>query len=592
MPVTVPAASDLDPRRKARSLYWAGYRISHVARMLGEKLPTVQSWKRRDKWDETTPVDRVEDAIEARMVLLVQKEHKTGGDLKEIDLLARQLERTARVKKYTGGGNEADLNPKVANRNNGNKGPRKVPEKNAINDEQQALLVKTFHDELFDFQRGWHKAGLVHRVRNLLKSRQIGATWYFAREAFVDAMETGRNQIFLSASKAQAHVFKEYIRQFAAQTADVDLKGDPIVLPNGATLYFLGTNIRTAQSYHGNLYMDEYFWIGKFQEFRKVASGMALHKRWRQTYFSTPSSLTHDAYPFWSGALYNRGRAKADKVEVDLRHETLANGLLCQDGQWRQIVTILDAIRGGCDLFDIDQLRLEYGPAEFDNLLMCQFIDDSLSVFNFELMQRCMVDSWTVWDDYKPFALRPLGHRPVWVGYDPSHTGDSAALVVLAPPLALGGKFRLIERHQFKGMDFDAQAEAIRKITQRYDVAFIGIDTTGIGQGVFQLVKAFYPSVRGFNYSPQVKTMLVLKALDVVSKGRFEFDAGWNDVAAAFMAIKKTITPSGTQITFEAGRSEETSHADIAWACMHALANEPLEGQTAQNTGFMEIFTS
>lgn len=130
-----------------------------------------------------------------------------------------------------------------------------------------------------------------------------------------------------------------------------------MVLPNGATLYFLGTNARTAQSYHGNLYLDEYFWIPKFRELRKVASGMALHKRWRQTYFSTPSSLTHSAYPFWSGALFNRGRAKADRVDIDLTHSALAAGLLCADGQFRQIVTVEDAVRGGCNLFDLDQLR-------------------------------------------------------------------------------------------------------------------------------------------------------------------------------------------------------------------------------------------
>jgi uncharacterized protein YjcR len=59
---------------------------------------------------------------------------------------------------------------------------------------------------------------------------------------------------------------------------DVELKGDPMTLSNGACLYFLGTNARTAQSYHGNLYLDEYFWIPKFQELRKVASGMAIHK--------------------------------------------------------------------------------------------------------------------------------------------------------------------------------------------------------------------------------------------------------------------------------------------------------------------------
>ncbi|MDB0554511.1 terminase family protein, partial [Ralstonia solanacearum] len=179
----------------------------------------------------------------------------------------------------------------------------------------------------------------------------------------------GRNQIFLSASKAQAHVFKQYITQFAKDAAGVELKGDPMVLPNGATLYFLGTNARTAQSYHGNLYFDEYFWVPRFQELRKVASGMAIHRQWRQTYFSTPSSLSHEAYPFWSGALFNRGKAKDRQVKIDVSHAALCNGLRCADGQWRQIVTVEDAVRGGCNLFDLDQLRLEYSELDFANLL-------------------------------------------------------------------------------------------------------------------------------------------------------------------------------------------------------------------------------
>jgi hypothetical protein len=77
--------------------------------------------------------------------------------------------------------------------------------------------------------------------------------------------------------------------------------------------------------------------------------------------------------------------------------------------------------------------------------------------------------------------------------------------------------------------------------------------------------------------------------MDVIRAGRLEFDSGWVDLAAAFMAIKKTTTASGRQVTFEAGRSEETSHADLAWATMHALANEPLEGATNTNRGFMEF---
>ncbi|MFS7561805.1 terminase large subunit domain-containing protein [Klebsiella pneumoniae] len=364
---TTLTSADLDPRRQAMLLYFQGYRVARIAEMLGEKVATVHSWKKRDKWGDYGPLDQMQLTTAARYCQLIMKEHKEGKDFKEIDLLARQSERHARIGKFNNGGNEADLNPNVANRN---KGPRRQPEKNVFTDEQIEKLEEIFHSSMFNYQRHWWEAGKTNRIRNLLKSRQVGATFYFAREALIDALLTGRNQIFLSASKAQARVFKQYIIDFAKEV-EVELKGDPMVLPSGATLYFLGTNARTAQSYHGNLYLDEYFWIPKFQELRKVASGMAIHKKWRQTYFSTPSSLTHSAYPFWSGALFNRGRNKADKVDIDLSHSNLAPGLLCADGQYRQIVTVEDAVRGGCNLFDLDQLRMEYSPDEYQNLLMC-----------------------------------------------------------------------------------------------------------------------------------------------------------------------------------------------------------------------------
>jgi len=348
--------------------------------------------------------------------------------------------------------------------------------------------------------------------------------------------------------------------------------------------------MRTAQSYHGNLYFDEYFWVYQFEQLRKVASGMALHKQWRQTYFSTPSSITHDAYPFWSGDRYNKGRKKEDRVKVDTSHAALVNGLRCADGQWRQIVTVEDAVREGCDLFDLQQLRLEYSAEEWSNLLMCEFIDDTASVFPLVELQRCMVDSWEVWDDFKAFALRPFGYREVWIGYDPAMFGDSAGLVVVAPPAVPGGKFRILEKHQWRGMDFQAQADRIKKITEQYRVTYIGIDASGIGAGVYQLVKQFFPAARSITYSLEVKNRLVLKAKDVISSGRLEFDAGWTDLAQAFMSIRKTMTASGRQSTFEAGRSDDTGHADLAWATMHALDNEPLEGRDGRKTSFLEIF--
>ncbi|ELA3333012.1 MULTISPECIES: terminase ATPase subunit family protein [Klebsiella] len=582
MTITTDTTLLNDPRRQAALLYWQGFSVPQIAEMLQTKRPTVQSWKQRDQWDETAPLNRVESTLEARLIQLYAKPNLTPHDFKVADFLARQMERFARINRYGQTGNEVDLNPNVANRN---KGDRKKPTKNFFSDEAIEKLEEIFFAESFEYQLRWHRAGLEHRIRDILKSRQIGATFYFSREALLHALKTGHNQIFLSASKTQAYVFREYIIQFARRV-DVDLTGDPIVIGNnGAKLIFLGTNSNTAQSHNGDLYVDEIFWIPNFQKLRKVSSGMASQSHLRSTYFSTPSTLAHGAYPFWSGELFNRGRARAsERVDIDISHDALAAGVACPDGQWRQIVTIEDALAGGCTLFNLEQLQRENSVDDFRNLFMCEFVDDKASVFPFEDLQRCMVDSLEEWEDFAPFADNPFGSRPVWVGYDPSHSGDSAGCVVLAPPVVAGGKFRILERHQWKGMDFATQAESIRQLTEKYNVEYIGIDATGLGIGVFQLVRSFYPAARDIRYTPEMKTAMVLKAKDVIRRGCLEYDVSATDITTSFMAIRKTMTSSGRSATYEASRTEEASHADVAWATMHALLNEPLTAGSGQAT--------
>ncbi|GMW53926.1 terminase ATPase subunit family protein [Klebsiella pneumoniae] len=582
MTITTDTTLLNDPRRQAALLYWQGFSVPQIAEMLQTKRPTVQSWKQRDQWEETAPLNRVESTLEARLIQLYAKPNLTPHDFKVADFLARQMERFARINRYGQTGNEVDLNPNVANRN---KGDRKKPTKNFFSDEAIEKLEEIFFAESFEYQLRWHRAGLEHRIRDILKSRQIGATFYFSREALLHALKTGHNQIFLSASKTQAYVFREYIIQFARRV-DVDLTGDPIVIGNnGAKLIFLGTNSNTAQSHNGDLYVDEIFWIPNFQKLRKVSSGMASQSHLRSTYFSTPSTLAHGAYPFWSGELFNRGRASAsERVDIDISHDALAAGVACPDGQWRQIVTIEDALAGGCTLFNLEQLKRENSVDDFRNLFMCEFVDDKASVFPFEDLQRCMVDSLEEWEDFAPFADNPFGSRPVWVGYDPSHSGDSAGYVVLAPPVVAGGKFRILERHQWKGMDFATQAESIRQLTEKYNVEYIGIDATGLGIGVFQLVRSFYPAARDIRYTPEMKTAMVLKAKDVIRRGCLEYDVSATDITTSFMAIRKTMTSSGRSATYEASRTEEASHADVAWATMHALLNEPLTAGSGQAT--------
>jgi uncharacterized protein YjcR len=591
MPATThPFPTPGGPRAKARTLYWSGVGVPQIAEQLDVPLATVKGWRLSGKWDKSAPIERIDAAIEARIVWLAQMDGKEGRHYKEFDFLMRQQERLARIHRFAETGNHRDINKKIDAAQN-----RRSAARNHFEQPQVEALRSAFAESLFGYQRGWYEAGLVQRIRNILKSRQIGATWYFAREALTDAAENGRNKIFLSASKAQASIFRSYIRQFAKAVCDVELTGDPIILSNGAELHFLGTNSNTAQGYHGDTYLDEYFWIHRFAKFKKVTSGMAMHAKWRQTYFSTPSTLAHEAFPFWSGAAWNARRPKAERAEFSTDHDALRSGAVCPDGQWRQIVTVEDAIAGGCDLFDIDRLRLEYSPEEFANLLMCQFLDDTLSAFGMDLLQGCAVDSWDAWEDVRPFAPRPVGDSPVWIGYDPSgdgDDGDGAGLVIDLPPDKPTGKHRFLERHRLRGRDYQEQAEFVLSFLDKYKVEHIGIDETGIGDAVAKIVSQRFPMVTRYRYHPVLKSNMVMQAQHIMRRGRLEFDAGWSDLMQSFLAIRRTNTESGGSTTYTAGRNAATGHADLAWAGMHALFREPIES-VASPSGrgpILEIF--
>jgi uncharacterized protein YjcR len=604
-PLTLPPE---ERRRPARSLYWRGWSLGQIAGELDLKYDTVKSWARRDRWDDAPSIRKLEDCLETRLMVLICKEQKTGADYTELDALRRQVESLAKVRRYEApGGHSGDLNDKVANRNAGEKKPR--AKKNHFTADQAAELKAIFLDQLYGYQEAWF-AALSFRTRMILKSRQIGATYYFAFEALIDAIETGRNQIFLSASKAQAHQFRSYIVSFA-KLVGVALTGDPILITSelrpaeeaAAELHFLGTNFRTAQGRHGNFYFDEFFWVHSFEELNKVASGMATHKKWRKTYFSTPSTIAHPAYPYWTGERRNRRRKKADRIEIDVSHAALKDGAQGPDKIWRHIVNIRDAEAAGCDLFDIDELEDEYAPDEFANLFLCDFVDDSQSAFRFNDLVKCGVDTIEAWSNFNPEAARPYGDRPVWAGYDPqnSENGDNASLSIIAPPLEQGGEFRVLERHPLRGLDFDQQATFIRSMLSRYNCTYLGIDASGVGAGVYQLLAkpikaseglpAWKPAERGvakIEYSLEVKAGMVMKAQHVVSRGRLAFDSGWTDIISSFVSIKKTLTTSGRNVTFKAGRGGEDGHADLAWSIMHVLMNEPLDGKEAQKST-MEI---
>ncbi|WP_039013028.1 terminase large subunit domain-containing protein [Pseudomonas brassicacearum] len=560
----------------------------------------VYYWIRQGGWEDMLSDEEPLTAVGRRITLLLDKASVlTKDELNELDRLTTVRERLLKQAAKPSPAPLGEFPAEPQERRQGSRGERtgrsegsgKKREKKAKNDVSgltEVDFLDKFISKMYRYQQELFEAKqnpLTRRVRNILKSRQVGLTYYFAGEAFMDAVLTGDNQVFLSASRAQSEIFRSYIVGFAQQWFGIELTGNPITLSNGAELRFLSTNSSTAQGYHGHVYVDEYFWIRDFEKLSTVASAMGTHKKWRKTYFSTPSAVSHQAYPFWSGEEFRNSKRGKKAGGTWPSEAAYTQGALCPDGQWRKTITLDDAIAGGCDLFDLEQLQLEYDEDKFQQLFYCKFIDSTQSAFALKDLERCYSDL-LLWEDYKPDDDRPFGNSPVWLGYDPSRTRDDATCVVIAPPLEPGAKFRILEKHSWRGHSFTYQAAQVKKLTERFNVQHIGIDVTGVGYGVFDLVRDFYAKATPIHYSLEAKNALVLKAQDTIQGSRIEWDAGWTDIAQAFLTIKRGATGSG-QITYSASRTDATGHADIAWAIMHALANEPLNTNKRRRSRYL-----
>lgn len=593
-----------ETRDLIRKLYIRRVAVADIERETKVPRRTIYSWVEKHGWDSLIHKDEVLEALNRKLVTLLDKKELSDADLNAIDRLmgarAKEMKIRAMPEPAAPAGMimgaahkvQQDL-PLDADRVAGMKTEARQGKrgKNDFRGIAPDEVEQHFRDGLFQYQlQQWDNRH--HRVRNLLKSRQIGMTFYFAREAFADALMTGKNQAFLSASKAQAQLFRSYIISFALEWFGVEIKGtDKVVLRTDhgdAILYFLSTNSSTAQGPTGNVYIDECFWVPKFKKLKDLAGAIASHSHWRKTYFSTPSTKTHDAYALWSGEEYKRNQQKRKELPpfVMPGAKELRKGVLCVDGQFRQVITIHDALAGGATFFDIKQLEMENDPETFAQLYECKFIDDTNSAFRLEELLACAVAD-ARWPDFKPDDLRPFGSRPVWIGYDPARNRDSAEIVVLAVPIRPGGKFRLLEKITLQNQNWAYQAEVIKGLCARYEVQHIGVDCTGPGAGVYERVQEFYPAAMAIHYGVESKTRLVLKAQEIISTGRLEYDQKHSEIPAAFLAIRKVST--GTSITYVASRDQNIGHADAAWAIMHALIAEGLNstGGGRQSTYIM-----
>ncbi|WP_221800536.1 terminase large subunit domain-containing protein [Oceanobacter mangrovi] len=607
-----------DMKAHCRGLYCRGWRIPEISKETKIPRRTLYDWEEKYNWSDLVQTDDIEEAYKRRILALLNRsDDMTPTQLNELESLQGSLfkyqKQQGRIAAQVPDGQagpileaahqvqvrlplEALEKQPPPSTDDTERNPRKGRRlKNDFRGIGRDEVLGHFREGMFGYQLDEFDKVLADKNNKLrrrfyLKSRQIGWTFYCAREAFALALIEGRNKAFLSASKSQSRLFKRYILAFAMQWFGVEIKGgDEVTIQTDhgpVTFWFLSTNSNTAQGPSGDVYLDEVFWIRDFEKLEKLAGAIASHKHYRKTYFSTPSTQSHDAYQIWSGARYLKKREKdptlPDFVMPDAK--SLRRGVAANDGFYRKVISIHDAMAGGCDLFDLHDLMLENDDESFKQLYECHFIDDKNSAFVLDQLLRCAAND-SRWPGYKPDDVRPYGERPVVIGYDPSRSRDSAEVVVLAVPLKKGGKFTLLKRVTMLNENWAFQARTVKELIDQFNTVFVAIDVTGPGSGVFEAVQEHYPAAVPLHYSVEVKNRLVLKAQSMIKDNRVQWDGEHADIPMAFMAIKRQATANG--ITYVASRDKNIGHADVAWAIMHALQYEPLtstDGSRRQTT--------
>ena len=594
-------------KKQAESLYRLGASVEDIRQELN--LPNrrvIYNWA--EKWHTAIDTETLKFKTTRRLNWLIEKPHaeKSKADLAEELHKAELLIKLEKADGYrrgdgfiTGGG----PGRKPGQKSGSGKKREPKPKKNDVTQLSAQMLQEVEDRVFYPHQKLWIKAGenpKTARRRFILKSRQIGATYTFAWEAFKTAILTGNDQIFISSTKAQAEQFKAYIAVIAKEHFDIELTGNPtkLITEHGTVeIHYLSPN-SYANSRSGDVYFDEVFYTRSFAKMEKVAKPMATRHGLKKTYFGAPTALSHEAMDLWTGKRYSKHRPGVSINVADF--EPLYGGRLDDDGFWRCVCTVDSAIEMGWDQVKIEELMVDTpDPAEFDNVYRCQPIDDSFSVFKLSDVLACGVDPLSWYPDFDPdYPMRPAGNIPMSVGYDPAGIGDNAAISVCTRPYGWHEKFRLFEKQRYRGMVASQQAQKMVDIHRRYNVEYLDIDKTGPGiyipgevQQALQEAELDVPQMKAIMYSVELKSRMVQKAINVISQRRFEYDEDDKDLPMAFMAIRQSTTPKSGQVSYYSARDANTGHADEAWATMHCFMAEPMNVAVGDEGGGSVAFS-
>jgi len=382
-----------------------------------------------------------------------------------------------------------------------------------------------------------------------VKSRQIGFSHATAGAAVLGALCYGRPQIVLSASQALSDEVLEKSRRHAMLLARLGYPGamdftvnnaTELAWQNGGRIVALPASQRTARSYTGDVWLDEFAYHLDPQGIRDAAFPIALRGDWRIRVFSTPNGAQGVFYELvsrppsgWVVHSVTLDQALAEGVPVD-REEAYA--------------------LAGNDERLIDQWY------------RCRFVDGDSQYYPTVMLERAR--EWT--GEYPD-----LDQGTLHAGFDVGRTNDLSVLVVV---LLVRSVAYVLGVHEMPRMAFATQRETLVQYRRLYQWDTIHVDATGLGtQLAEELCEAWGEEVNPVVFTQKTKEVLMTGAFRWLSKNALRLPRDKSGAALIDEAkhIRRVVTSSGN-VTYSA-QSINGSHADRWTALCLALmgADEP-----------------
>jgi len=383
-----------------------------------------------------------------------------------------------------------------------------------------------------------------------VKSRQIGFSHATAAGAVLGALIHRRPQVILSASedlsaevldKAKRHA--EVLAAFGYPGANrlvVD-NATEVAWKDGGRIVALPASPRTARSFTGDVWLDEFAYHLDPKKIRDAAFPIALRGDWRVRVFSTPNGATGLFYDMAS----RLGRGW-------VRHE----------------VTLDDAVSEGVPVDREAAYTLaSHDERVIDQWYRCKFLDVDLQYYPTAWLERAR--AWAG-------SLDSIEGASLHAGFDVGRTRDLSVLVVIA----LVGRFAyVLGVHTFKRTKFSEQRKALAKLRSAYDWESLHVDATGLGsQLAEELVEAWgEDEVTAVKFTPESKESLITGAFRWLSSNalRLPKDETGAELSREGQTIRRVISAAGN-VQYVAP-SGEGGHADRWTALCLALkgAGEP-----------------